>query len=244
MLHRRELVGRYSVPGCCLLLRLGSHGSPGYFWDASWIKRRVVQPFPMSILDQAHNPRRLAAHHDDSDVSSCAYPYATVLGGIPWWVQGDRLSGPLHGVDGQSRPWGLCITPASGGEELHLYSLQVIDDPYGLDPSSLARRPFRGNGSQLRLVRSFPARRLRWPRRLLIGASEDFRCVATPLLPLSFTSLISSPMFPSMDSNAIVSGVVIEQPLPAYRVPSGHGEHQVDPRRPFAATCLSAASED
>ena len=36
-------------------------------------------------------------------------------------------------------------------------------------------------------------------------------------LPLSFTSLISSPMFPSMDSNEVVSVVVIEPPLPAYR---------------------------
>jgi len=68
----------------------------------------------MSILDQADNPRRLVAHDDDSDVSSCAYPYATVLDGIRWWVQRDRLSFPLHGVEDQSRPWGPCITPASG----------------------------------------------------------------------------------------------------------------------------------
>ena len=149
-------MGSDAVPGCGWLWRFGSHGSPGSFGVASWIKRSVVQPCPRSILDHAHNPRRLAAHHDDSDVSSCASPYATVLGGIPWWVQGDRLAGPLHGVDGQSRPWGLGITPASGGEALHLYSLHGIDDPDGLDPSSLARRPFRGNGSQLPHVDGFP----------------------------------------------------------------------------------------
>src|SRR5262249_36084245 len=68
----------------------------------------------MSILDQADNPRRLVAHDDDSDVRSCAYPYATVLDGIRWWVQRDRLSFPLHGVEDQSRPWGPCVTPASG----------------------------------------------------------------------------------------------------------------------------------
>jgi hypothetical protein len=82
----------------------------------------------MSILDQADNPRRLVTHDDDSDVSSCAYPYATVLDGIRWWVQRDRLSFPLHGVEDQSRPWGPCVTPASGGEELHLYGTQVIKD--------------------------------------------------------------------------------------------------------------------
>ena len=34
----------YAVPGFRLPLRVGSHGSPGYLWDAAWIKRRVVQP--------------------------------------------------------------------------------------------------------------------------------------------------------------------------------------------------------
>ena len=130
-------MGSYSVPGVCLPLRVGSHCSPGYFRDASWIKRRIVQPFPMSILDQADNPRRLVAHDDDSDVSSCAYPCATVLGGIRGWVPRDRLSLPLHGVESQSQPWGTCIILASRGEELHLYTTQVIKDLSGPSPSSL-----------------------------------------------------------------------------------------------------------
>jgi len=91
----------------------------------------------MSLLDQANNPRKLVAHDDASVVHSCTYPCATLLGGIPWWIQRDRLSHPLHSLEGQSRPWGVCITPASGGEELHLYSSQVIKDLHGLDPSSL-----------------------------------------------------------------------------------------------------------
>jgi hypothetical protein len=33
-----------AVPGFRLPLRVGSHCSPGYLWDAAWIKRRVVQP--------------------------------------------------------------------------------------------------------------------------------------------------------------------------------------------------------
>lgn len=116
-----------------------------------WITRRSVQPFSMSVLDQADNPRRLVSHDDDSVVSSCAYPYATVLGGMSWRVQGDRLLRPLHKIESQSHSWGVCITSASGGEELHLYSTQVIKDLSSLDPSSLAHVPFRGNGSQLHL---------------------------------------------------------------------------------------------
>lgn len=130
-----------------------------------WITRRSVQPFSMSVLDQADNPRRLVTHDDDSGVSSCAYPYATVLGGMSWRVQGDRLLRPLHKIEGQSHSWGVCITSASGGEELHLYSTQVIKDRSSLDPSSLASRPFRGNGSQLRPVMGSPhLRLLRWLR--------------------------------------------------------------------------------
>jgi hypothetical protein len=110
--------------------------------------QRNVQPFPVSVLDQADNPRRLVPHNDGSAVRSCTYPYATVLDGIPWWVQGYRLSGPPHRFDGQSLRWGLCITPASRGEESHLYLPQVIKI-YGLDLSSPADRLFRENGSQL-----------------------------------------------------------------------------------------------
>ena len=93
-----------------------------------WITRRSVQPFSVSVLDQADNPRRLISHDDDSAVSSYAYPYATVLGGMPWRVQGDRLLRPLHEIDGQSPSWGVCLTPASGADAWHLYGTQVIKD--------------------------------------------------------------------------------------------------------------------
>src|SRR5215468_12496439 len=122
----------------------------------------------MSLLDQANNPRRLVAHDDASVVHSCTYPCATLLGGIRWWIQRDRLSHPLHSLEGQSRPWGVCITPASGGEELHLYSSQVIKDLHGLDPSSLTgASSFRGDGSPRPGVLSFPGLRLLCPIRLL-----------------------------------------------------------------------------
>ena len=153
----------YSVPGGRLSLRLGSHCSPGYFGDASWIKRRIVQPlregpscFPMSGLDQAHNPRRLVPHDDDSGVSSFAYPCSTLLGGIRCWVHRDRRSLPLHGLESQSPPWGACLTRASRGEEWHLYDPQVIKDLFDLSPSSLTQASFRGNGSQLRPVDGSP----------------------------------------------------------------------------------------
>jgi hypothetical protein len=88
-----------------------------------------------------------------------------MLDGIPWWIQRYRLSGPLHSFDSQSLLWGLCITPASGGEELHLYHPQVIKT-CGLNLSSLADRPFRENGSQLPPVRGLPTLRGRGVSRL------------------------------------------------------------------------------
>ena len=145
-----------------------------------WITRRSVQPFSMSVLDQADNPRRLVAHDDDSVVRSCAYPYATVLSGMPWRVQGNRLLRPLHKMESQSRSWGVCITSASGGEELHLYSTQVIKDLSSLDPSSLAHVPFRGNGSQHhrvpRLALPAPRDGPRCPLVLPLLASCTHRC--------------------------------------------------------------------
>src|SRR5262252_7361344 len=110
----------------------------------------------MSILDQADNPRRLVAHDDDSDVSSCAYPYATVLDVIRWWVQRDRLSFPLHGVEDQSQPWGPCVTPASGGEELHLYGTQVIKDLAVSTPHPWLRGHFEGTDRSFPLCPAFP----------------------------------------------------------------------------------------
>ena len=110
----------------------------------------------MSILDQDDNPRRLVAHDDDSDVSSCAYPYATVLDGIRWWVQRDRLSFPLHGVEDQSQPWGPCVTPASGGEELHLYGTQVIKDLAVSTPHPWLRGHFEGTDRSFAMCAVFP----------------------------------------------------------------------------------------
>ena len=98
----------------------------------------------MSILDQADNPRRLVTHDDDSRVSSVAYPDSTLLGGICREILRDRLSFPLHGVESQSRPWGPCVTPASGGEELHLYGTQVIKDLAVSTPHPWFRGHFEG----------------------------------------------------------------------------------------------------
>jgi hypothetical protein len=61
---------RYSVPEPRLALRLGSHSSPGYLWNASRIRNKAVRPFTAPILDPADNPSRLVKTDDDSDVSS------------------------------------------------------------------------------------------------------------------------------------------------------------------------------
>ena len=100
--------------------------------------------FPQALLGQADNPRRLVVHHDDSGGRSCAYPHTTLLGGIPWWIQGERLSRPLHSVDGQSQPWGVCIILASRSEAWHLYRLQVIKDLAVSTPHPWLRGHFEG----------------------------------------------------------------------------------------------------
>ena len=100
--------------------------------------------FPHALLGQADNPRRLVVHHDDSVVRSCAYPCTTLLGGMHWWIQCDRLSRPLHSVESQSQPWGVCIILASRREELHLYSLQVIKDLVVSTPHPWLRGHFEG----------------------------------------------------------------------------------------------------
>lgn len=89
---RGEPGGSSSVPGCCLPLRVGPHCAPGYCGEACWSTRSSVQPFSMPVVGQAKNPRRLVPHHDASEVRSCTYPCATVLGGIRWWVPRDRLT--------------------------------------------------------------------------------------------------------------------------------------------------------
>jgi hypothetical protein len=100
--------------------------------------------FPHALLGQANSPRRLVVHHDDSGVRSCAYPCTTLLGGMCWWVQHDRLSRPLHSVEGQSQPWGMCIILASRREESHLYSFQVIKDLAASTPHPWRQRHFEG----------------------------------------------------------------------------------------------------
>jgi hypothetical protein len=54
----------------------------GILAGCPWITERSAQPFSMSILDQANNPRRPVTHDDDSVVRSCTYPCATLLGGM------------------------------------------------------------------------------------------------------------------------------------------------------------------
>jgi len=118
--------------------------------------RKRPSLFPHVRLDQAANPRRLVANHDDSGVSSFVYPCSTLLGGIRGWVPRDRRSLPLHQFEDQSPQWGVCVTRASRGEELHLYDSQVIKDLFSLSPSSLTQASFRGNGSQTPGLRGAP----------------------------------------------------------------------------------------
>src|SRR5262249_3322282 len=141
--------------------------------------------FPLAFWGQADNPRRLVVHHDDSVVRSCAYPYTTLLGGMRWWIPRDRLSRPLHNVDGQSQSWGVCIILASRREELHLYSLQGIKDR----AVSTHHPSFRGHfeGTDRRDPLNVGSSRVRWDKRVLsrLQRMQPGRMVRKqpPLLP-------------------------------------------------------------
>ena len=93
----------YSVPGRCLALRAGPHCSPGDVVGCNLehavscpAGERFCSPVSVSVLDQANNLRRLVIPNDDSGVSSSAYPYATLLGGMRREILRDRLSLPHH----------------------------------------------------------------------------------------------------------------------------------------------------
>ena len=73
----------YDVPDFRLALNLGSHYLPGILLGCSLDHAKNVQPFSVSILDQANNLSRLVQCNDNSDVSSYAYPYPTLLNGVP-----------------------------------------------------------------------------------------------------------------------------------------------------------------
>jgi len=56
----------------------------------------------------------------------------------------------------QSRPWGLCVTPASGGEELHLYGTQVIKDLAVSTPPPWLRGHVEGTDRSFAMYVAFP----------------------------------------------------------------------------------------
>jgi hypothetical protein len=121
----------YSVPGYRLPWRVGPHCSPGDVLGCNLEHAISVQPerlpsrVSMSVLAQADNLRRLVLPNDDSGVSSFAYP---LHNSARRDAQGDSAGPPFppaSRIEGQSLPWGTCLTRASRGEELHLYNIQV-----------------------------------------------------------------------------------------------------------------------
>ena len=131
----------YFVPEFRLSLNVGPHCSPGYLRDAVRIRELYLSGladshllvFSMSVLDQANNPCRLVLHNDALDVSSCAYPYSTVLDGIFCWVQSYRLSFPLHGLM-VSRYRGESASPLHQGDRNCTYTDFKFQRPLRLCP--------------------------------------------------------------------------------------------------------------
>lgn len=79
----------------------------------------------VSVLDQADNLRRLVLPNDDSSVSSFAYPFSTLLGGIRREILRDRLSFPLHGLR-ISRYRGECASPVHQGERNYTSTISKL----------------------------------------------------------------------------------------------------------------------
>ena len=82
----------------------------------------------LALLAQANNPRRLAQANDDAVMGSCAYPYATLLGGIPGRIPSDHLLSPLCGLRVSRYRRGDAFTSTPEGQELHLHEDTVIKD--------------------------------------------------------------------------------------------------------------------
>jgi hypothetical protein len=117
----------YSVPYLRITLHEGPHSSPGF----SGVYLGQLQTCPaliLAVLAQAHNPRRLAQAHDDSIMGSCAYPYATLLDGIPGRIPSDQLLSPLCGLMVSRYRRGYAFTSTPEGQELHLHEDTVIKD--------------------------------------------------------------------------------------------------------------------
>jgi hypothetical protein len=125
---RSEPGGRDAVPGCGVPWRGGPHGAPGDFREAFWSTGRRVQPFSRPVVGHAPHPRRLVPPHDDAAGRACTSPCAPGLGGVRWGAPRDRRARPLPRLEGQSPPWGLGLTLASGGEAWPRCRPQVITD--------------------------------------------------------------------------------------------------------------------
>ena len=108
-------------------LHVGSSSSPGFAGVA--LGRLQNRPALLrAFVAQAHNPRRLVQRHDDSDVDSSAYPYATVLDGIPGRMPSDHLFPPLCGLMISRYRRGEAFTSTLEGQELHLHEDEVVED--------------------------------------------------------------------------------------------------------------------
>ena len=105
-----------SVPHLRLTLHVAPHASPGF--SGVYLGRLQNRPaLILALLAQADHPRRLVPAHDDSDMGSCACPYATLLDGIPGRIPSDHLLSPLVGLLVSRYPRGYALTSTPEGQE-------------------------------------------------------------------------------------------------------------------------------
>ena len=152
---RRTAQG-YSVPECCLPLSVGPHCSPGDVMGCSpehavsvRPERRISSHVSMSLLDQADNLRRLVIPNDDSSVSSSAYPYSILLGGIRKEILRDRLSLPLPGLR-ISRYRGEWTSPLHRGERNYTSTASKLSKTSSVSvPHPWCRHHFEGTDRRM-----------------------------------------------------------------------------------------------
>ena len=123
--------------------------SPGYFWNATWIGNKAIQPFTVSFWTEPIT--HVGSFRLTTIQTRVRLPTHLSLISTGFLV-GFKVTAflfPLSRIDGQSLPWGRRFTSASKGQEFHLHENQVIKDLIGLRPPSLTTESFRRNGSHV-----------------------------------------------------------------------------------------------
>ena len=138
----------YFVPHSRLPLDVGPRSPPGFCGNASGSPAR--RPAPSLVpLDQANNPSRLVLADDGSHAGSSPTHIQLRSTGFPVGFRVTAFYTRFTRLRTSRTRGAYAVTPASGGQELHLHGSEVLKDQC-LEPSSPGARRFRGNESHMK----------------------------------------------------------------------------------------------